>query len=126
MPAEPFELRTRRGVVSVATAAVERTSDVVRYGRAAVICVIGVVLGACTLVIPMVHFFAPWGLPLLSAGLAAYTLSLRGNIHSVEGPCPACSRTVVLGAQGALSSEPIWILCPHCKEPLALAPPTAG
>ncbi|MCB9684277.1 MAG: hypothetical protein H6735_04450 [Alphaproteobacteria bacterium] len=122
MPSEPFELKTRRGVASVATAEVVRTSRGTRYARAVAICVGGILIGAGTIIIPLVHFVAPWGIPLLSFALAAYVLTLRGRVLAVEGPCPACGETASFGDQGTLSNDPIWVLCPHCKEPLQMTP----
>lgn len=122
MASEPFELKTRRGVASVATAEVLRISHTTRFARAAAICVTGILIGAGTIIIPLVHFVGPWAIPLLSFALAAYVLTLRGRVLSVEGPCPACGKTASFGDQGTLSNDPIWVLCPHCKEPLQVAP----
>ncbi len=121
MATEPFTLRTRRGASSEATAEVDRTPAATRWARAAGVAVVGTLVGLATIVVPTVHLVSVWAVPLLSWGVAAYTLTLRGKLRSVRGPCPACAVEIELGQQGELTDEVIWALCPKCNEPLKIS-----
>lgn len=106
----------------------EGTADIARYGSskrlvtALGVAIGGTVLGLCTIVIPGVHFVAPWLLPLLSIGIAFYLYGRKGVCAGVQVDCPACKASIE--AEGGPWEEPMWVRCPECQAPLKVIPAT--
>ena len=106
----------------------EGTAEIHRFGpsqrlmKALAVGVGGTIVGLCTIVIPGVHFVAPWLLPLLSIGIAFYLYGRKGTCDSVKTTCPACSASIE--AEGGPWEEPMWVRCPECEAPLQVIPQT--
>ena len=120
MTTEPATLLTRDGRRAEALADVVRVSGPGRLVRAGVPVLGGLVLGAATLPIPGLHFFAPWFLPLLGLGMGWYLAGVRARVASASGPCPACGGPVDAGDLGGIGAEPVWLRCDGCGVPLEL------
>ncbi|MEZ4241738.1 MAG: hypothetical protein R3F59_37440 [Myxococcota bacterium] len=124
---EPMILRTRDGSETRASGEVARVSGTGRMIRAGVPVAGGLVLGAITLPIPGLHFFAPWFLPLLGIGMGVYLSKVKANVAHMEGPCPKCGARVSADGLGSLGADPVWLRCDTCGAPLELRlPPAEG
>ncbi|MFO0783976.1 MAG: hypothetical protein U0636_09870 [Phycisphaerales bacterium] len=84
-----------------------------RKAMAAVWAVGGLALGIPSILIPFVHFCAPWFLPLLGFYLARRSLKSTFVVHSVEGTCPACGQPFCLTGREAHTGARQF--CPHCR-----------
>ena len=84
-----------------------------RKAMAAVWAVGGLALGIPSILIPFVHFCAPWFLPLLGFYLARRSLKSTFVVHSVEGTCPACGQPFRLTGREAHTGARQF--CPHCR-----------
>ena len=108
----------------------EGTADVIRYSptsRAvrATLFVIGGLLGATAcIVIPILHLFTTWGLPLLGIYMAVRTMRREVVLMDVHGTCPCCGKSIQL--PGGAMNEPAWQACPQCQEPLQMRVSSPG
>ena len=80
------------------------------------------VIGAATIVVPGVHFVAPWLLPILGIGIGIYLFRREMVIGTVEGDCPNCATPMTLTEGGAVGNDPLWLRCPSCTTPLEFVP----
>src|SRR5688572_6619855 len=116
---EPIALRARDGSIAAGQARVKHWSRSVRYGRAAAIATVGVVMGALTIVVPVLHLVSTWLIPCVGLVLALFVLRMRSQVEEIEGSCPKCQATVRGGPFGAVShDEPLWVRCPACTVPM--------
>lgn len=100
------------------------SAEVVRYSQAtrvtfAVMYVLGGLLGGLfCIVVPVVHLFTTWGLPVLGVLMAIRAMRRTVVVYHPEGACPAC------GAMIQLVSGPIddtaWQHCPDCQAALQI------
>jgi len=75
--------------------------------------------GAASLVIvPIVHLFTTWALPLAGVLGAYNTLKTHARISHVTGQCPACHGKLLLA--GGRAIFPFQESCEHCARPLIL------
>jgi hypothetical protein len=115
---EAIVLRARDGSLTEGTANVTRWSASQRAARAGVIAVSGLLVGAVTIPIPMVHLIAPWLAWLVALGLTIYVAQMRSRIDRVEGCCTKCGAEIRAGPFGAATDdEPLWVRCPSCTLP---------
>jgi hypothetical protein len=115
---EAIVLRARDGSVAEGKASVTRWSGAQRTARAGAIAAAGLLMGAATIVIPVVHLFAPWLVWLVTLGLSAYVVQIRSRIDRVEGACARCAAEIRAGPFGAATDdEPLWLRCPSCATP---------
>jgi hypothetical protein len=121
---EGVTLRMRDGRESQAQAEVQRVSPGARAVRVAVPVVGGLVLGAVTLPIPGLHFFAPWFLPLLGISMGVYLSRVSARVARISGPCPSCGAQVEATGLGSVGAEAVWLKCDACGAPLELRVPT--
>jgi len=118
MAPEAVRLHTRDKRVVDATAEITRYGAAVRILRGGAIAVVAIVIGAVTILIPVLHFVLPWAIPLAGFGVGAY-VALQGVIvGEVRATCPDCSAAIA--APGGTASEDVWIRCPKCTLPLRL------
>lgn len=121
MADETFQIEHENtGKTSTMTGEVVRFDDAARTRRAAVRAVGGLGLGALSVLIPVLHFFSTWMLPLIGAYLAWQAYNTRELVKSLRGPCPACGEEVQVDG-GPLDG--LRTVCPRCRENLAV---TAG
>lgn len=113
-------MRTRAGALGGGRAEVVRHRRAARLAAGAVIAVVGIVVGGATLPVPGVHLFAPWAVPLLALGVAAYVARVRARVDDVRGPCPACGFAVEERRLGTVAGEALWIRCGACGVPIEL------
>lgn len=122
MATETVELRDRSGAAVEAQADLRRYSDAARMARGLPIAVGGVVLGACSILIPAVHLISTWLLPLLGGFIGWYVYRIRLVVGAVRGTCPKCGEA--FEAEGGTwdEREALWLRCNHCAHPLQLTP----
>ena len=90
-----------------------------RLAKAGAVLVGSIALGACTIVIPVVHFIAPWLLPLAGTIAAVSIAKTEASLTEIEGSCPACETSVKLG--GGRAIFPIREACDSCSRPLLIS-----
>lgn len=118
MAPELVRLHTRDRRVVDATAEITRYGLGVRLLRGGAIAAIAVVVGAVTIVIPVLHLVLPWAIPLAGLGVGAY-VALQGVIvGEIRATCPDCGAPIA--TSGGTASEDVWIRCPTCTLPLRL------
>ncbi len=120
MSAERAIVRSRDGRETEVSADIRRYGAGRRAGTAAAVFGTAVVLGASSIVVPGVHFVAPWLLPLLGGGIALYLYNRVAVVDRVRGPCPSCGEAFCIEERGALGNDPLWLRCPHCGAPMEL------
>lgn len=114
------KLRTRQGATTDARAELIVHGRTRRLATAAAIVACGVTVGAATIVVPTVHLFSTWAIPLLSIGIAAWATRVRARLLGAQGPCPACGAHVELPGVGAVDDDAVWVRCPACKAPIEI------
>ena len=112
------EIRTDTGTSSKAIGQQENYSDGSRYGRAAAFLCAGIVGGAIFIVVPILHLFTTWALPLTGLIACIHTLRTRGVLKNITGNCPACDSAISL--EGGRAEFPIRDACPNCLRPLLI------
>ncbi len=73
---------------------------------------------AALIVVPIVHLFSTWGLPLAGILGALNTLKTAKRVSHVTGQCPACKGKLLLA--GGRAVFPLRDACEHCSRPLIL------
>lgn len=104
------------------TARVVRRSAAWRAGAAAAVGLAGLVLGAASVLVPIVHLISVWAVPLLALGVGAYVWTLRLAVREIEGTCAACGAAVV--HPGGEHDDPMFIRCAACGDPLEVRVPS--
>jgi hypothetical protein len=113
---ESIIVRGPDGTESTVTAQVLRFSPASRWGRATAFALGGLIGGTACIIIPIVHLFTTWALPLLGFFMAWRTLKRDVVVLPPDGPCPACRQPLQL--TGGVQSDPEWQVCPLCKATL--------
>jgi Mg/Co/Ni transporter MgtE len=122
MAAETFTItHEKTGQAVTANGEVVRYDDAARVRRATVRAVGGLVLGAVSILVPVLHFFSTWGLPLLGFFLAFKAYTTRAVVKPLSCTCPACQAEVTV--DGAALGGPMLTMCPKCMENLELSQP---
>jgi hypothetical protein len=117
MDQQSVTLRDAQGHTAAAKAAYVSRRSAVRRGIVASVWVIsGFALAAPCLLVPVVHLFSTWALPLLGIVLGVRAWKHRIVVLQITGTCPACGQTIDLG--GGSIDDPDWQVCPTCHAPL--------
>jgi hypothetical protein len=103
---------------------VARYSDAQRITLGTLYIVGGLVGGTVCLVVPVVHLFTTWGLPLVGILLGWRQFKRRVVIYQPAGVCPSCEQRLDL--VGGSFDDPSWQICPHCKSVLRVEPETSS
>lgn len=121
--AERATLRMRDGATREGEAWVRRYGATFRTVTAVVILVTSLAIAAFSVVIPGVHFVAPWLVPMVGGGAAWFFFRREVVVDEVRGACPACAAAIAIERPGSLGDEPLWLRCPGCKAPVELLIP---
>jgi len=78
----------------------------------------GFVGGTACIVIPIVHLFTTWGLPLLGVIMGVRTFKRRVETFDIVGMCPVCNQHIEL--RGGSVDDPAWQKCPECDAVLTV------
>lgn len=116
MAVESVHVTTRDDRASQGRAEVIRHGQGRRVGVALAVALGGAVLGAASIVIPVVHFVSTWFIPLLALGIAFHLYRQAIVVRRVDAICPACGEQVVI--DGAPWEDPLWLRCSACRAPL--------
>lgn len=73
---------------------------------------------ASLIVVPVVHLFTTWALPVAALIGAYNTLKTDARVSHVTGQCPACDGKLLLA--GGRAVFPFQESCEHCGRPLIL------
>jgi uncharacterized membrane protein len=73
---------------------------------------------AALIVVPVVHLFSTWALPLAGILGAINTVKTAQRVSHVTGNCPACQGKLLLA--GGRAKFPMRESCEHCSRPLIL------
>ena len=73
---------------------------------------------AALIVVPIVHLFSTWGLPLAGILGAMNAIKTTERVSHVTGQCPACKGKLLLA--GGRAVFPLRDACEHCSRPLIL------
>ena len=98
------------------TAEVIRYSSVSRITRATLFVLAGLIGGTACIIVPVVHLFTTWGLPLIGILVAMRTMRKTVVVHQPEGVCPHCKEQIQLSGGALIDDE--WQVCPLCKSKL--------
>ena len=118
MHQERATLRHRDGRTAEVEADVRRYSAGRRTGTAAAILAVAFIVGPSTIVVPGVHFVAPWLVPLLGIGVALYIYRRVMIVDEVRGDCIDCGQAMRITEGGSVGNDPLWVRCPHCNTPM--------
>lgn len=113
MPKESIILEAPNGVETAGEAEIARYSIASRISQAALWVIGGLLGGTACIIIPVVHLFTTWGLPLLGVLMAVRTMRREVVVHQPEGTCPKCNEQIQL--PGGAANDPEWQVCPRCK-----------
>ena len=75
-------------------------------------------LTAALIVVPIVHLFSTWALPLAGILGARNAIKTTKRVSHVTGQCPACKGKLLLA--GGRAVFPLRDACEHCSRPLIL------
>lgn len=123
MATEQVQLVAPGGQSAPASADITRPSQHVKMFWAVTVLVVGFGLGAASIIIPILHFFSTWILPLTAVLVARKILNSKFSVTEVRGTCPACGKELDLGDRSMPNSE--WQHCPHCEARLQIVPTAA-
>jgi hypothetical protein len=118
MPTEQYKaiFLTKKGLSSPVSLELKSFTTISRSLRALLVLLVGLILSALLIGIPIIHFFAvPLGL-ILSVVLAIKKFKTNHVIQSGAGACPACGKEVkILKRPFKL---PFAENCEHCRKEL--------
>jgi hypothetical protein len=117
MAPEAVILRARTREEGEGTAEIVRSTAQTRLGKAIGLALGGVLFGALTLPIPILHWVAPWLLPLMGFALAWFVYTQGPRISGVAGTCPKCDGSFTSPETGHHGDD-FWVRCSSCNEPL--------
>jgi len=118
MVTEAIHLHTRDHRVVDGEADLVRRGRGNRLARALVIAGAGILGAAVFVLVPIVHLFTTWLLPLLGLGLAVWVYRIAVVAKEIRGTCPDCGAE--MRVKGGVLEDPTWIRCPNCSLPLRL------
>ncbi len=121
MAEDPITLKTADGSSGPAVAEIIEYSSSARITKGVLFMVGGVLGGAACIIVPVVHLFTTWGLPLAGILLGIRALRTHRKLDRVTGRCPDCEAEIEL-VGGALT-EPARQKCCRCAAPLELVWP---
>lgn len=114
MSQESIVIQVAAGEETAGEAEVVRYSTASRITQATLWVIGGQLGGTACIIIPVVHLFSTWGLPLLGILMSVRTMRREVVIHQPSGTCPACNEKIELA--GGAANDPEWQVCPHCKK----------
>lgn len=117
MPTEAITLKHRDGRTAEAQAGIRRYSAGSRATKAGIILAICFTVGPATIVVPGVHFVAPWALPLMGLFIATYIYRRTAVIDVVDGTCIECGKTMHVEDKQPVGNETLYFRCNHCQTP---------
>ena len=120
MATEAITLQHRDGRVVEAQAEISRYSTASRTTKALLVLAVAFTVGPATIVVPGVHFVAPWAVPLLGIFIAMYLYRRTMVIHRVEGTCPDCNAAMHIEDKQPVGNDTLYFRCPECSTPLEL------
>lgn len=120
MPKETIVIHAAAGAETAGEADIMRYSTASRITRAALWVIGGLLGGTACIIIPVVHLFTTWGLPLLGIFMAVRTMRREVVIHQPTGMCPNCKEMIQLA--GGAADDPGWQVCPNCKATIHVRP----
>jgi hypothetical protein len=123
MPKESISIHTAGGAETAGEAEIVRYSTSSRIIQATLWAIGGLLGGTACIIIPVVHLFTTWGLPLLGILMAVRTMRREIVIHEPTGTCPHCKEKIELA--GGAANDPEWQVCPHCKTAIQVRPQAA-
>jgi predicted RNA-binding Zn-ribbon protein involved in translation (DUF1610 family) len=120
MAQESVQLVAADGRTTRGTADITRTSPAIRKTWAFVVLVVGFAAGAVSVLIPILHLFSTWILPLAAILVAREIWRREFSITSLQGDCPNCGSRITRGGR-AMHNSP-WQECPDCPAGLQVVP----
>ncbi len=124
MAEEAITLKTPDGSSGPAVAEIIEYSSSARITKAVLLMVGGVLGGAACIIVPVVHLFTTWGLPLAGILLGLRALRTHRKLDRVTGRCPGCEAEIEL-VGGALQDSARQ-KCFKCAAPLELVWPESA
>ena len=118
MSAETATLKLRDGRTIEVRADIRRYGAGSRAAKAGIIVVIAFVLGASSIMVPGVHFIAPWLVPILGLVIAGYIYNRVLIVDGVRGTCPDCDMAMDIKEGGSVGNDALYLRCPSCNIPL--------
>lgn len=97
---------------------VSRPSHARRVTLASIYAGGGVIGGVAFIIVPIVHLFTTWALPLIGVLMAMRTMRRTLAIERVDGTCPSCDAEIHDYDRGG--DDPAWQVCPRCDARLAI------
>ena len=116
MADEPITLKTAAGSSGPGVAEIIEYSSSARITKAVLLIVGGLLGGAACIIVPVVHLFTTWGLPLAGILLGLRALRTRRKVDYIRGACPACDAEIEL--PGSALKDPARRKCAKCSAPL--------
>lgn len=98
---------------------IERFSARERRTRALVALLGAWAIGALTILIPIVHFVAPFVLLAAGVWLAIRRWKEQARMRELTGTCPKCGQSFTQEMEGT-PDLPFWTECPHCEASLSV------
>ena len=123
MSKESIVIQAAAGEETAGEAEVVRYSTASRITQATLWIIGGLLGGTACIIIPVVHLFSTWGLPLLGIFMAVRTMRREVVIYEPTGTCPNCKGKIELA--GGAANDPEWQVCPHCKTAIQVRPQAA-
>ncbi len=120
MAQESVQLLAADGRTALGTADMTRTSPAMRKAWAIMVLVVGFAAGAASILIPILHLFSTWILPLAAIVVARKIWRREFSITSLHGECPNCGQRISLGGR-AMHNSPMQE-CPHCPAAFQVVP----
>ncbi len=111
-----IELRAEGGELAPADATIERYPESKRIGKAVAFFAGGFLLGIASIVVPILHLFTTWMLPIAGIVLGRRALKIRRAFGPITGRCPLCEKPIELRG-GPIKAEN-WRVCPECNKDL--------
>lgn len=120
MPQESIILEAPDGTRAPGTGDIVRRSKSSRVVRATLYVLAGLLTGAGSILIPLLHLVSTWLLPLVGIALAYRTMQREFVVRAIEGVCPSCKQAINLSGRTVQGGD--WQYCPHCEARLTVRP----
>ena len=118
MPLVDLGIRDEAGARAPGRGQLTTYSDSARFRRAALFLGAGILGGAMFIVVPILHLFTTWALPLAGLLAAVHAVRTRGTVTDIRGACPACETEITL--EGGRAEFPLRDACTNCHRPLLI------
>ena len=114
-------LRGGGGETASADATIARYPEVARIGKAVGFFAGGFLLGGACILVPVLHLFTTWALPVAGIVLGRRTLKIDRAFGPITGTCPLCEKPIELGGGPIKASN--WRVCPECGKDIEIVAP---